>query len=654
MKHRFLLLSAFLCLFVSQAAEARYPKTQEFRSATAEELAMTSVPGAPGAEAAILDWVRVDDDTNSSTTQYFRMKIFSEEGKKHADIELTYTPGHPVWGSVTDIQARTIRPDGSIVPFNGKIYDKIVLKVGRSALRAKTFSLPDVQPGSIIEYRYTLRWSSMLIFSTLWSVQRDIPVLRSHFTLIPYTEGDFNSMFTYMGLPAGKAPQLVDRKRYELKLENMPALRSEAFAPPEDQLRARVNFFYLSSSVKPDKFWEEQVKVFAKDIEKFIGNSKSANELAKKLSAEEADRAKLLRKIYAHTQSLRNLTFEESKTTQEIKRQDISEAKNVEEVLRKGSGFSHEINRTFVAIARAAGFDADAVRVASRDDFFFSDKLPDSSQMDAEVAMVTLDGKPIHLDPGTPLAPFSVVSWEKTNVPGIHVTKGAKAAWKDAPGAPATQAVIRRNADLTLNGDNLEGTVSVTFSGQEALIRRLQTITEDDTARKKALEDEVKAWFPDGATLTEKSVTGDKSADDALVVTYDVVLPNVVSRAGSRVIVPISVFRSNSKNPFAPTERTHAIYYPYPNMQEDVVKLTLPADLTVATLPKPLTLNGGVITYDADVTRQGNVITYKRAASVSAMFIPSTSYTSLRRFYGDVLTADQQPLVLTPVTGGAK
>jgi hypothetical protein len=639
---------------VSQAAEARYAKNQEFRPATPAELAMTSVPGAPGAEAAVLDWVRVDDDTNSSTTQYFRMKIFSEEGKKHADIELTYTPGHPVWGSVTDIQARTIRPDGSIVPFNGKIYDKVVVKVGRSALRAKTFSLPDVQPGSIIEYRYTLRWSDMLIFSTLWSVQRDIPIVRAHFTLIPYTEGDFNSMFTYMGLPAGKAPQLVDRKRYELALENMPALRSEAFAPPEDQLRARVNFFYLSSSVKPDKFWEEQVKVFAKDIEKFIGNSKSANELTKKLSAEEADRAKLLRKIYAHAQSLRNLSFEESKTAQEIKRQDLSEAKNVEEVLRKGSGYSHEINRAFVAIARAAGFDADAVRVATRDDFFFSDKLPDSSQMDAEVAMVTVDGKPMHLDPGTPLAPFSVVSWEKTNVPGIHVTKGAKPAWKDTPAAPAAQAAIRRNADLKLNGDNLEGTIAVTFGGQEALIRRLQTITDDDAARKKAREEEIKGWFPDGATLTETSVAGDKTSDDALVVTYDVVLPNVVSRAGSRVIVPLSIFRSNAKNPFAPTDRTHAIYYPYQNQQEDVVKLTLPENLTVATLPKPLTLNGGVISYTADATREGNVITYKRGANVSAMFVPVTSYGALRRFYGDVLTADQQPLVLTPVTGGAK
>jgi hypothetical protein len=648
MNRNLAVLSALVCLCFSTTAFARYNKTQEFRPATAEELKMTSVPGAPGAAAAILDWVRIDNDLESSTSEYLRIKIFSEEGKKHGDIELTFAPGYPLWGGISDIQARTIKPDGSIVPFAGKIYDKTVVKVGRNAVKAKTFSLPDVQPGGIIEYRYTRRWTDQYIFNTYWGVQQDIPVVHSSFTLFPYTEGDFSSMFTFVGLPAGKAPAKVGRDRYELTLENMPALRDERFAPPEDTLRARVNFYYLSSDTKADKFWEAQPAKFAKEIEGFIGKSKTADTVAKKLAAENTDRRVLLEKIYAHVQSLRNFSFESSKTEQEIKRQDLTESKNVEEVLRKGSGFGHELNRAFVAIARAAGFDADAVRVAARDEFFFSNKLPDARQMDDEIAVVDLDGKPIHLDPGTPLAPFGVVSWEKTAVAGIRVAKGGKSTtWGDTPVQDPALALTRRVADLRIEDDTLVGTITATFVGQEALLRRLRNITDDEAARKKALEDEVKGWFPDGATLTLKSLTGDATSETNLVATYDVVLPNLVSGAGSRVVVPLSVFRTTSKNPFAPTTRTHAIYFPYSNSEQDVVKLTLPEGMNAVTIPPATDMKGAVLGYSAATTRKGSEITYTRNTNVGVMLIAVENYTQIRNFFNAIASADAQQLVLT-------
>jgi len=81
MNRRMVVLSAVVSLFFSTTAFARYHKTQEFRAATPGELKMTSVEGAPGAAAAILDWVRIDNDPDATTAEYFRIKIFSEEGK---------------------------------------------------------------------------------------------------------------------------------------------------------------------------------------------------------------------------------------------------------------------------------------------------------------------------------------------------------------------------------------------------------------------------------------------------------------------------------------------------------------------------------------------------------------------------------------------
>lgn len=644
-------VAVYLTSATAHAAFGGYSKTQDFRPATPEELAMKTVPGDAGAEAAVLDWVRIDDDTVSTSSEYYRIKILTDEGKKHAEVEIAYVPGYPLYTKITDVQARTIRPDGTVVPFDGKVYDKVLFKARRSAVRAKTFTFADVQPGSIIEYRYIRRWTENYLLDTHWSVQRDIPVLKSSLKLKPYpTEGQYGSFFTYLGLPAGKVPKLV-RDTYELQLENMPALRSERFMPPEDQMRARVNFFYTDSKITLENFWPFQSRKFAEEIEKFIGKGGKAE--ATRLSQGETDRTALLHKLYGHIQSLRNLSFEEEMTEQELKKEKIRDARSAEDVLKKGSGYAIELNRAFVALARSAGFEADAVRVAPRDQYFFSDKLPNERQMSAEIAVVNLDGKQIFLDPGTRQAPFGVVSWEKTAVPGIHVTKG-KPSWISTVAPPvAAGAVTRRTADLRIEGENLEGTIAVTFSDQEALVRRLATVDQDDAARRKAIEDEVKEWFPEGAVLKLTSLKGHDTIDPSIVATFDVSLPNLVSSAGSKTVVPVSIFTTTSKNPFAATTRKHPIYFSYPTSEEDEVKLTIPAELKVATLPAGEDLKGGALNYHAEVKRQDGVITYKRSASIGVTMIEPKYYDAIRNFYNLMSTADQQPLVLV-AAGGSK
>ncbi len=650
MIHRPLVVS--LCLsFVSLSALAGgFSQAQGFRPATPEELAMKGVPGDDGAEAAVLDWVRVDDDRASVSSEYVRIKIFTEAGVKHSDVELPYVPAYPVNGRIDDISARTIRPDGTTVPFDGKVYDKVLFKVGRDAVKAKTFSLTDVKPGSIIEYRFIRRWASSLLLNTHWSVQREIPIVHAHFALQPYdSKGEYGSFFTYMGLPAGVLPEKVG-KSYELDLRNMPALRTEAFMPPEQQVRAKVDFVYTSSTTRPEQFWTIQAPAFAKEIDKFL-NAKEAKAEAAKLAEGVTDRRAVLEKIYAHVQSFRNFSFESSKTDQEVARQDLDASRNAGEVLRKKAGFAYEINRAFVALARGAGFDSDALRVAPRSEVFFSDKLPDAGQMSEEIAMVMLEGKPLYLDPGTPGAPFGILSWEKSNVTSIQAAKGGKPVWGSVPGQAPEDAITRRKADLTLNGDVLEGTVTIAFIGQEALVRRLATRNDDEAARKKAIEDEIKKLFPEGATLKLAQLTGHDTSHRELTARFDVTLPNVVSAAGSRVVLPMSIFAAQATNPFAPATRTNLIYFPYQSLEEDEVRLTLPEGFTVATLPAPKQLDAGLLNYKAETTREGNVVTFARTATYKALLIDVKHYAALRKFFSNMTAADQQPLVLAK--GGA-
>ncbi len=63
-----------------------------FQPVSPDELKMTSEPLAPGAPAIIL-YRQVDRDDNIHTPHednYFRIKILTEEGRKHADVEIPF------------------------------------------------------------------------------------------------------------------------------------------------------------------------------------------------------------------------------------------------------------------------------------------------------------------------------------------------------------------------------------------------------------------------------------------------------------------------------------------------------------------------------------------------------------------------------------
>src|ERR1700735_1378215 len=96
-----------------------------FQPVSPDELKMTSEPKAPGAPAFIL-YRQVDRDDRGNTAHedvYYRVKILTEEGRKYADIEIPFFKEE---GQIVNLHARTIKPDGSIVDFNGKAFDKSI------------------------------------------------------------------------------------------------------------------------------------------------------------------------------------------------------------------------------------------------------------------------------------------------------------------------------------------------------------------------------------------------------------------------------------------------------------------------------------------------------------------------------------------------
>ncbi len=123
---------------------------------------------------------------------YVRLKVLTEKGKEYANVELKYASGNNGGGyTVSDIQGRTIHPDGTIIPFTGKPYEKLIEKTqGYEGFKymAKVFTLPDVEVGSIIEYRYSLRYDDNYFMSPDWFIQSELFLRKGHYLWKPTGE----------------------------------------------------------------------------------------------------------------------------------------------------------------------------------------------------------------------------------------------------------------------------------------------------------------------------------------------------------------------------------------------------------------------------------------------------------------------------------
>jgi len=132
-----------------------------------------------------------------------------------------------------------------------------------------------------------------------------------------------------------------------------------------------------------------------------------------------------LRKIYARVQQVRNLAFERSRSEEEEQRDKLQDNKDVQDVWERGYGYGSDINMLFAALARAAGFEASMIRLASRRRNFFYPEVPNAAQLSTSVVAVHLSGRDFYVDPATKFCPYGLLPWEETSVGGCDLPRRA-------------------------------------------------------------------------------------------------------------------------------------------------------------------------------------------------------------------------------------
>jgi hypothetical protein len=641
---RIYLFFAFLIVCVAPADAQK----EDWLPITQHDLEMKQVPGNPGADAVQLYYADFINDQEQTEFFYHRIKVLNEKGKSHADVELIVLPE----AAMSGLKARTIQPDGKITEFTGKPFEKTVIKTRGVKVLAKTFTMPEVGVGSIIEYKYKMTWP-WINTDNYWTIQHDLYTVKESFRMKPYTgrlmgfEEGYQVSALYSHMPNTIKP-VQKAGNYELDVESMPAFESEGYMPPEEDLKPQMRFFYVSpGNSNPDKFWQDAGRRWNDEVEHFIGNHKEVSQAAEQAIGSETNPEQRLRKLYARAQQIRNLSYERERTEQEQKKEKLKLNQNASDVLGRGTGYRDDITQLFVALARAAGFDASIVRVSDRKSKFFDKALLSKRQLDNEIAVVSLAGTDTYLDPGTRFCPYGYLRWVRTSTMGIKLDKKG-GVFVTAPAAGYDKATTQRNAEVALDGDgNLKGTITIKFEGGDALEHRLDEMATDEAGRKKDLEDELQGWLPGGAIVKLTKSEGWETSDGPVTAAFSVEMPGYASTAGKRLLVPAYLFQARQMDAFKHVDRKFPVYFPYAFGEVDRVNIAVPGGYTLENAPQQQTASLGYAGYQNLAQFDGKKLVTQRILQVNGIFFRLEQYREVKDFFSKVQAGDEQQAVLT-------
>jgi hypothetical protein len=646
-QHRSLFVSL---LFLSLSILPFSAAAADWQQPTPDELKMTSEPAAPNADAVYLYREDVTDNKLHMEAVYVRLKILRDEGKKYADVELA---GAGRDFGITDIQGRTIHSDGTVIPFTGKPYEKLLFKTKTRQYKAMVFSLPDVENGSILEYRYKLRYDDNAYVSPEWDVQQPIFVRKTHFHYVPTDQmvishidkGSATTQIAYSQLLPVGAKVVNIRGAYDLDVEHIPGLPKEEYEPPMGAFAYRVRFYYTSVR-SPQEYWNSFGKSWSHEVDKFASPSPAVTDAAKELTSGATTQDQKLNKLYDAVMKLENTHYTREHSQDENRAEGIKHIKSAADVLALKRGSPDDLATLFLALARAAGFHADAMAVVDRNRDFFQPNYLNGNQLDDLIVFVTVDGKERVFDPGERYATYGTLQWTHTLAGGIRQQDG-HIAIANSPGIGYKDSIVHRLADLTLAPDGtVTGSATIICTGQSALQWRQKALEGDQVELKKDFDDQLQPDLPPGIVIHTDHFLGLEEEGTNLLVRMNIT-GSLGTATGKRIFLPLSIFAAGSRDPFASSHREEPIDLRYPYLEKDEVTLHLPAGFQVESVPTEarVDLPQNAI-YLSAAKADGQTITYQRSLIMANILFNASEYDKLKGFFDDVSNKDHAQAVL--------
>lgn len=643
-------ISAILFFLVFLTVASSNALAADWKPVPPEHIGMKSPSVEPDADAEALFWeVTVnDEDLDTVLSHYIRIKIFTERGKEsEGKVEIPYL------GStrIRDIAARTIKPDGTVIEMKkDAVFERTLLRASGFKVNAKSFALPGVEPGVIVEYRWREIRRSYAYMR--FYLQRAIPVQTVKYYIKPYAFFQYGMRLAAFNGPSQLPIQKEKGGFYSVTVNNVTAYREEPRMPPEDQVRRWMLVYYSEGhKIEPQKFWKEHGKRVYDAYKPLMKVNDDVKRAAAEATGGASTPEEKLERIYNYCRTkVKNVYNEASGFTAE-QREKMKENKQPSDTLKRGVGTTRDINMLFAAMATASGFDARLAQLGDRGDIFFDPNFPDDYFLNTANIAVRVGENWRFFDPGTSYIPFGMLRWQEEGVDAL-VSDPKDPVFVKTPLSPPDKSVQKRTAKLKLLEDGtLEGEVQIEYTGHLAAYHKANNDEDSADKREENLRDRIRSQMST-AELSEVRIENVTDQDKPFMCSFKVRIPGYALRTGKRLLFQPAFFQKGIGALFPTSQRRYAIYFQYPWMEDDTVIIELPEGYALdnADAPSPFNVDRHAH-YDVKigVFEGGRAIQYKRSfyfGGGNVLLFPTNSYSNLKKVFDELLERDNHTLAV--------
>ncbi|MEP6818015.1 MAG: DUF3857 domain-containing protein [bacterium] len=645
-------LVCFVLLFPAAALAG-----DEWRPVDPADLALKAPIVEKDADAEAIFWeVRLSDEVDGGTPRtvlrhYVRIKVFSERGREsQSKIDIPFLSN---W-NIQDIAARTIKPDGTIVELKKQdILERTIEKLSGIKIKAKSFAMPGVEPGAIIEYRWKEVRNDRLANYIRLYFQRDVPVQLVKYHIKPLELPGFEYGMRAQTFNGSASPFAKEKDGfYSVTMTNVPAFHEEPRMPPEDAVRPWMLIFYTKeTNLKGETYWQDFGK---RTYEEFKSRMKVGDEVKTASAAAIAGATtpeEKLEKLFEFCRSKIKNTNDDASGLTADDRAKLKENKSPADTLKRGMGTGTDIDMLFAAMAIAAGFDARVARLSDRGDTFFDRRFPDDYFIQSYDIAVQVGDQWRFYDPASTYVPLGMLRWQEEAEQAL-LADPKQPVWLATPLSPPDKSKVKRSAHLTLSEDGtLEGDAHVEYYGHLGVYRKEWDDDDSLTQREETLRAAVKKQM---STADVSAIKIENVTDPLKPYTYNyhVRVPGYAQRTGKRLFLQPEFFQHGIEPLFSGSQRKYPVYFNYPWSEEDQVTIDLPPGFSLDNADAPSPMGSPPVTdYKPSiaVTKDGRTMIYRRNfyfGGADTISFPVDVYPKLKTYFDAVYQSDNHTVTL--------
>jgi hypothetical protein len=637
MKH----LVIITLLFFSICIHAQEKMNLKWGDIPEEDLAMTIYDKDSSASAVVLEdltkmWLTSSlEDLLVAYEHHTRIKILTSEGLDQGDIDLVYFSRNDL-EYIRNLKVQVIQPDGSKYELSKKEKRK---ENTSKYLTTYKIAIPQVQIGSIIEYKYRLE-SKRIITLEDWNFQREIPVRRAQLEVDFPNEVEYQPMITNANY--------IYRRGPFYSADYIPAMQEESFITTMEDYRGRVRFQlkrYDNGYYKKEVFTSWGKIAYSLIHDKYFGEQYSNKKNYKNL-------------LKAVQSIVDNLDLSEKQKINELYAFILEKVKwdgnysltadrKIDDCFKNGEANSGEMNLMMLALLKASNIEAYPAVLSPRSEgkmYQFHPFLEQFRHMIVQVKLKDTE-EVMYVDLSD--------KWRPAGLPAVNSLNGRtwlitdeKYYWIDLVPSYG-EDIFLVNASIDDSGE-LAIEMRGKYTGYNAIPER---IAHDKNKDSEHWAERFKSNFPD-FEIVESSCENLKEINKAFKDQFKANVPGAVQNAGDILYVSPILYSSFTENPFKLKERTYPVDFSYPFGEKYVFQFEIPEQYVVDELPESVNfkLPDGSASYKMISSASGSKIQVISQFKLKKSVFNQEEYIYLKSLFDRMIEKQGEQIVLKKKT----